>query len=171
MRELFTTLVVSGAAFMLWRAYRSHHDHQHYQAVPAHEQGDNLMHNNRYFTWPSLGKFDFAVVNADAHQSALRRAVEQLPAKPSPTGALLCQAELHAGPGQKQRHVYHPVEVWIHGERVAQLSAGDASRFQRRLAFEGRVGEVSVCDAIIVATAQGNRTVFEVRLDLKEFRH
>ncbi|MFZ4285311.1 hypothetical protein [Variovorax sp. HJSM1_2] len=171
MREIVTTLVVSGAAFMLWRAYRSHHDSHQFQALPAHPAGDNLLQNRHYFTWPSLGKFDFAVANADAHQAALRRAIEQLPAKPSPSGALLCQAELHAGPGEKPRHIYHPVEVWIHGERVAQLSVGDASRFQRRLAFEGRVGEVSVCDAIIVASAQGGRTVFEVRLDLKEFRH
>ena len=165
MRELFTTLFVFAAAFMLWRALRPHqprgyelaHGDTTLQFPPADEAG---------FKWPALGKFEFAVIEAASHQGALKRIAETAAAGPK---GLQCTATLHMGEGH--RHVYKPVEVRIQGQRVAFLSSGDASRFQRRRAYEGRAGQTTACDAVIVEVTQGARTSLDVRLDLKEFRH
>lgn len=165
MRELFTTLFVFAAAFMLWRALRPHqprgyqlaHSDTTLQFPPTDEAG---------FKWPTLGKFEFEVIEAASHQAVLKRVAETAPAG---SKGLQCTATLHMGEGH--RHVYKPVEVRIQGQRVAYLSSGDASRFQRRLAYEGRAGQTTACDAVIVEVAHGARTSFDLRLDLKEFRH
>lgn len=165
MRELFTTLFVFAAAFMLWRAFRPHHNHlslvqseeSTQQFVPADEAS---------FKWPLLGKFDFAVIDTDSHQGALKRAAAT--AEQGAQGKQ-CVATLHMGGSRP--HIYKPVEVRVHGQRVAFLSSGDASRFQRRLAYEGRAGQTTACDALLVERISGGRTHYDLRLDLKEFRH
>lgn len=42
-------------------------------------------------------------------------------------------AQLYAG-GRNSK-IWKPVEIRVHGERMGFLSGGDASRFQRRLAY------------------------------------
>ncbi|APW39126.1 hypothetical protein RD110_19495 [Rhodoferax koreense] len=165
MRELFTTLFVFAAAFMLWRAIRPHHSHL--GLVHSEEPTQQFpIDDEATFKWPALGKFDFAVIDAESHQGALKRA-----AATAPTGAKgkQCLATLHMGGSQP--HVYKPVEVRVQGQRVAFLSSGDASRFQRRLAYEGRAGQTTACEALLVETVSGGRIHYDIRLDLKEFRH
>lgn len=114
------------------------------------------------FHWPELGRFDFAVAATAQYQAALRRLLEQ-------QGAA-CAARLHA-PGQ----VGEPVEVRVNGVRVGYLHDSDATRFQRRLAYESRPGQLSQCGARIVPCAlDGRRTdkpLYTIMLDLKPFRH
>ncbi|MFT3717148.1 hypothetical protein [Pseudorhodoferax sp.] len=80
-----------------------------------------------------------------------------------------CEATLHA-----TRNVGEPVEVRVAGHRVGFLHDGDGTRFQRRLAYESRPGQTSVCGARIApqdAEARGDRVVYTIWLDLKPFRH
>ena len=165
MRELFTTLFVFAAAFMLWRAFRPHHGN----SLGLVHQGESTMQfaaDEVTFKWPSQGKFDFAVIEAASHQGALKRAAENAQ---SGTQGKLCVATLHMGGSRP--HVYKPVEVRVQGQRVAFLSTGDASRFQRRLAYEGRAGQTTSCDAIVIESSHAGRTSYDLHLDLKEFRH
>lgn len=166
MRELFTTLFVFAAAFMLWRTIRPHHDGSDYRVVHADPLAPPPAADAIPYKWPTLGRFDFSVIDTASHQSALKRVVENCPTNASGTA---CVATLHMGGNQP--HVYKPVEVRILDERVAFLSSGDASRFQRRLAYEGRAGQTTCCDALIVPTLRGGRPGYDLRLDLKEFRH
>lgn len=166
MRELFTTLFVFAAAFMLWRAIRPHHDGGDLRVVHADPRGGQPGTADTPFKWPTQGKFDFPVVESASHQAALRRIADASSAGDNQTP---CVATLHMGGSQP--HVYKPVEVRVFGERVAFLSSGDASRFQRRLAYEGRAGQTTCCDAVVVETSSGGRPVYDIRLDLKEFRH
>ncbi len=165
MRDLFTTLFVFAAAFMLWRALRPHHGSgiglAHADATLRFPSTDEAS-----FKWPALGKFDFAVADVASHQAALRQAAEASQASPQ---GKLCVATLHMGGSRP--HVYKPVEVRVQGQRVAFLSCGDASRFQRRLAYEGRAGQTTACDALLIESMHGARTSYDIRLDLKEFRH
>lgn len=165
MRELFTTLFVFAAAFMLWRAFRPHHDNLglvHSEKPTQQFPVDDAAS----FKWPVLGKFDFAVIDTDSHQTALKRAAAT--AGNSAKGKQ-CLATLHMGGSRP--HIYKPVEVRVNGQRVAFLSSGDASRFQRRLAYEGRAGETTACDALLIERIHGDRLHYDLRLDLKEFRH
>lgn len=166
MRELFTTLFVFAAAFMLWRALRPHHPRGGFQLAHGDSTLQFPLADEASYKWPTLGKFEFAVIEADSHQTALKRVAET--ALPGPKGRQ-CLATLHMGGNQP--HVYKPVEVRVQGQRVAFLSSGDASRFQRRLAYEGRAGQTTACDAVVIETMQGGRATYEIRLDLKEFRH
>lgn len=167
MRELFTTFFVFAAAFMLWRMLRPHqnnglglvHHGESTQQFPVDDESS--------FKWPSLGQFRFEVADAASHQQALRHAATL--STPSPRGKL-CVATLHMGGAQKP-HVYKPVEVRVAGQRVAYLSTGDASRFQRRLAYEGRAGQTTACDALVIESSSGGRVAYDILLDLKTFRH
>jgi len=167
MRELFTTFFVFAAAFMLWRMLRPHQNN----GLGLVHHGDSTqqfpLEDAHSFKWPAIGKFDFAVADTASHQPALKQVAEE--SAFSPQGRR-CVATLHMGGGQKP-HVYKPVEVRVGSSRVAYLSTGDASRFQRRLAYEGRAGQTTACDALLTETTSGGRTVYDIRLDLKAFRH
>ncbi|MDB5895906.1 MAG: hypothetical protein JWQ88_3437 [Rhodoferax sp.] len=167
MRELFTTLFVFAAAFMLWRMVRPHQNNG--LGLVRHGESTQRfpLDEGHSFKWPATGKFEFAVADTASHQPALKQAAEE--SSPSAQG-LLCVATLHMGGSQKP-HVYKPVEVRVGSCRVAYLSTGDASRFQRRLAYEGRAGQTTACDALLTETTSGGRTVYDIRLDLKAFRH
>lgn len=112
--------------------------------------------------WPVLGRFDFAIVDTERHQTALRAALA--------AQGELCVATLHSS-----KEVGGPVEVRVGEQRVGFLSDGDATRFQRRLAFEGQPGQTSQCGARIVprddAGRRAEKPFYTVLLDLKPFRH
>ncbi len=161
MRELFTTLFVFAAAFMLWRAVRPHR-HTGYQIATLSPLHGSDAADTPIYKWPSLGLFQLGTADSSRYQTALKLVANGTPIGPTGTHAV---AQLHTGGSNAE--IWKPVEVRVHGERVGFLSSGDASRFLRRLAYEGHAGEVTCCDARITQT--GNH--YDIRLDLKEFRH
>ncbi|WP_394792527.1 hypothetical protein [Rhodoferax sp.] len=164
MRELFTTLFVFAAAFMLWRTMRPHRHSGYQVATPSRLPAMDMQDEDQY-KWPSLGLFQFNVPDSNRYQSALKLVVDGTPVGATGTRVV---AQLHIG--SHSPDVWKPVEVRVHGQRVGFLSSGDASRFQRRLAYEGRAGQTTSCDAIIAAD-QDHHGHYDIRLDLKEFRH
>jgi hypothetical protein len=119
---------------------------------------DGVVPTSGLYVWPALGRFEFEVIDTDRHQSALQTLLAQQ--------GELCKATLHAS-----KEVGGRVEVRIDRQRVGFLEDGDASRFQRRLAYECRAGQTSQCDARLVERRAGQRTQVVVLLDLKPFRH
>jgi hypothetical protein len=161
MRELFTTLFVFAAAFMLWRTVRPHRPNG-YQMASSQTLHDSDLVDPRVYKWPALGLFQLNTSDSSRYQSTLR-----LVADGNPMGEVGVQvlAQLHTGGNSTE--IWKPVEVRVHGERVGFLSSGDASRFLRRLAYEGRAGQTTCCDARITLT----NNHYDIQLDLKEFRH
>ncbi|MEO5793960.1 MAG: hypothetical protein ABIP34_02715 [Rhodoferax sp.] len=161
MRELFTTLFVFAAAFMLWRAVWPHRNHGYQiaasQALQASDAGDHQP-----FKWPSLGLFQLGSADSSRYQAALKLVADGTPISPVGTQVV---AQLHTGGHDSE--IWKPVEIRVHGARVGFLSSGDASRFQRRLAYEGHAGQTTSCDALITFS----HSHYDIRLDLKEFRH
>jgi hypothetical protein len=151
---------------MLWRALRPHQNNSLGLVRHGVDTQPSPMTSDANFKWPALGKFEFSVIDATSHQAALRHVAEAAPAS---TKGKVCVATLLMGGSRP--HVYKPVEVCVGGQRVAFLSSGDASRFQRRLAYEGRAGQTTSCDALLVESHAGGRTSYDIRLDLKAFRH
>ncbi len=161
MRELFTSLFVFAAAFMLWRTVRPHR-HNGYQMASARGTPSLDGTDPSIYKWPSLGQFKLGTADSSRYQSALKMVADGTPVSPAGT---LVTAQLHTGGDHTE--IWKPVEVRVHNERVGFLSSGDASRFLRRLAYEGHSGQTTCCDARI--TLIGNH--YDIRLDLKEFRH
>ena len=108
--------------------------------------------------WQALGRFDFAITDTQRHQAVLHAALAEL--------GPMCLATLHAPVDVGGR-----VEVRVGDHRVGVLFDGDAARFQRRLAYEGRPGQTSQCGARIVTVVEGSRQTVSILLDLKPFRH
>jgi hypothetical protein len=162
MSELVMALGGGAAVFVLWRLVRPRVDPAgDLYAVAVSDfgagagsgaQAADLHH------WQALGRFDFAVTDTERHQAVLRAALAEL--------GPMCMATLHA-----PREVGGRVEVRVGGHRVGFLFDGDASRFQRRLAYESRPGQTSQCGARIVEAVEGNRQTVTILLDLKPFRH
>ena len=164
MRELFTTLFVFAAAWMLWRTVRPHRNQHHhgYQIASAQPSQIPYTPDPHIYKWPSIGLFPLGAADSSRYQAALKIVVEGIPISPVGTQVV---ARLHTDGHNSE--IWKPVEIWVYGERVGFLSSGDASRFQRRLAYEGHAGQTTQCDALI--TLNGGH--YGIRLDLKEFRH
>ena len=161
MRELFTTLFIFAAAFMLWRTVRPHRHHGYQLASPQPLQASDAADPHIY-KWPSLGLFQLCATDSSRYQAALQLVADGTPISPIGTQVV---AQLHTGGDNSE--TWKPVEIRVHGARVGFLSSGDASRFQRRLAYEGHAGQTTSCDALITLTDNH----YDIRLDLKEFRH
>lgn len=162
MSELVMALGGGAAVFVLWRLVRPRVDpagdlyalavSDFGTGAGSGAQAADLHH------WQALGRFDFAVTDTERHQAVLRAALAEL--------GPMCMATLHA-----PEEVGGRVEVRVGGHRVGFLFDGDASRFQRRLAYESRPGQTSQCGARIVEAVEGNRQTVTILLDLKPFRH
>ena len=170
MRELLVALVGFVVAYVFWRSLKTmfDHDHGHYAVAGTGFSAARGLAGGvvaDVHQWPHIGRFEFEIVETLQHQVALRRVAED-------HDLVDCVATLH--PGASGRDTGAPVEVRIDGTRIGFLSDGDATRFHRRLAYEGRPGQVSQCDAKVVAAEAGRRgdkRVYAVQLDLKPFRH
>lgn len=160
MRELFTTLFIFAAAFMLWRTVRPRH--HGFQIATSQRLDPTVAIDHPPYKWPSLGLFQLGAADSSRYQTALKLVTDGAPISLSGTQVV---AQLHTGGNSAE--IWKPVEIRVHGQRVGFLSGGDASRFQRRLAYEGHAGQTTSCDALITLSA-GH---FDIRLDLKEFRH
>jgi hypothetical protein len=167
MRELFTTLFVFAAAFMLWRTMRPQRHHRGYQVVsPSQLPVDAEPPEPNVYKWPALGLYSFTLNDGDKHQSALKDIADGTPIGSAGARVL---AALHTGANNPD--IWRPVEVRVHNQRVGFLSQGDATRFQRRLAYEGRAGQTTCCDALITMEETSGQPRYVLRLDLKAFRH
>ncbi|WP_367847151.1 hypothetical protein [Rhodoferax sp. WC2427] len=162
MRELFTTLFVFAAAFMLWRTVRPQHRNGDYQMAASPQLYNGNSASQPIYKWPSLGLFQMGAADSHRYQAALKLVADGTPISPAGTQVV---AQLHTGGTDAE--FWKPVEIRIHGARVGFLSSGDGSRFQRRLTHEGHAGETTCCDALITCTDSH----YDIRLDLKEFRH
>lgn len=157
-------MLMLGAAvvLVLWRTVKAFHDQDDHGLVVAtsgfgargEQAGVDVLR------WPALGRFDFEVVESAPCQAVLRRHYEK--------SGEQCAATLH--PGGHGRDIGAPVEVRVEGQRVGFLADGDATRFHRRLAYEGRPGQISQCAARIHLD-DGSRRHYSIALDLKPFRH
>ncbi len=165
MPELIAIVGCATAAMLLWRALAAWQDPVYGHALatfgfrppgPAGAMPIDLH------VWPAQDRFDFAIVDTERHQAALRAALA--------AQGELCVAILHSS-----REVGGPVEVRVGDQRVGFLSDGDATRYQRRLAFEARPGQTSQCGARIVPrddpSRRGEKPFYTLVLDLKPFRH
>jgi hypothetical protein len=170
MRALFTTLFVFAAAFMLWRTMRPQRSQRHLQMVSPSQLPLEAFEAEEPakgpYKWPSLGLFNFPVVDGEQYQAALKEVSDGTPVGTLGTQVL---AELHTG--ESNPDIWKPVEVRVHNRRVGYLSKGDATRFQRRLAYEGRAGQTTCCDALIRVQENGGHALYVLHLDLKQFRH
>ncbi len=170
MQELLMGLVGVAVAYVLWRSVKTVLGHEHYALAGSgfHEVRGAAAAD--LYDWPRQGKFEFEIADAAQYQPALRRLAEDRGAAAG--GELACVATLH--PGASGRDTGAPVEVRIDGVRVGFLSDSDATRFHRRLAYEGRGGKVSRCEARMIGSEAGrwgDKLVFALHLDLKPFRH
>lgn len=165
MPELIVIVVGAAAAFLLWRGLRTRFDQPEFVVAGSGFGAISAQAPLDMHQWPHLGRFDFEVDQTASHQAALRGVLEQQGAH--------CVATLRAGDGSGL-NIGAPVEVLLEDERVGFLFDGDASRFHRRLAYEGRPGQLSQCDAQITVTEaahKGDKRVYGIVLDLKPFRH
>lgn len=166
MSELIVIVIGAAAAFLLWYGLRSRVERPQFQvAMTGPRTASSAGPLDDVYQWPHLGRFDFEVAETELHQAALRRAREELGEH--------CVVTLDAGGGSLQ-NIGAPVEVLVEDMRVGFLPMGDATRFHRRLAYEGRSGQRSQCDAkITVAEAgrRGDKLSYDILLDLKPFRH
>lgn len=160
MSELIVVLVGAAAAFLLWRLAKPRGepvDDLYALAVPGFGHSGGSLGSDIYH-WPALGRFDFEIVDTERHQAVLLASLAEM--------GPLCMATLHAG-----KDVGGRVEVRVSDQRVGFLSDGDATRFQRRLAYESSPGQTSQCGARIVAQTDAVRPALTILLDLKPFRH
>ncbi|WP_156373408.1 hypothetical protein [Pseudorhodoferax sp. Leaf267] len=165
MSELIVVMVGGVAAFMLWRGLRNRAQQPDFQVAGSSFGSVSSPVPLDTHQWPHLGRFDFEVLSGPRHQPALRHALEQLGEH--------CVATLRAGDGA-EHNIGAPVEVLVEDVRVGYLLDGDATRFHRRLAYEGRPGQLSQCDARITvddATRRVDKRTYAILLDLKPFRH
>lgn len=160
MAEWIALLVAAALAWLAWRLVRPGGESREDSYALAmsgfgHSTGAGLPD---VYHWPALGRFDFPIVDTERHQAVLAAALH--------ASGPLCMATLHVGEQIGER-----VEVRVGDERVGFLADGDATRFQRRLAFESRPGQTSQCGARIVERAHDGRRSLVILLDLKPFRH
>ena len=175
MRESLFALLGLAGALVVWRQVRdavSQPNHAPAGARVADTHGTagvpTASASDVYF-WPPLGRFEFDVGVTHQAQAALRALAEQ--SAGCGQGTKL-SATLH--PGQARNGIGEPVEIRVDGVRVGFLADGDATRFQRRLAFESRAGQVSCCDAKISTSdhpRRADKQNYSIALDLKPFRH
>lgn len=173
MAELIVIVSAAAAAVVLWlgwrRALLQAHRPAPMQAAQmrarpgaAPWRANERPAQGESYQWPALGRFEFPVAATGRYQPALR-SLHALHGE-------WCRAQLHTSD-----RVGEPVEVRVQGARVGYLHDGDATRFQRRLAYECRPGAPSQCAARIVASAPGGRreerALYTLVLDLKPFRH
>jgi hypothetical protein len=161
MSELIMALVGAAAVFLLSRLVRpraERADDLYALAVPDFGGAGSGAHAADLYQWPALGRFDFEIVDTTRHQAVLQAALAELGAT--------CMATLHT-----PKEVGGRVEVRLGDHRVGFLSDGDASRFQRRLAYESSPGRTSQCGARIAPRSEGHRETLTILLDLKPFRH
>lgn len=160
MFDLVVVAVGSAAALLLWRVFKPRIDPAdlYVLAVAGYGSGHGGALPSDLYHWQALGRWDFQIVEAERHQPALRAALAEF--------GPLCMASLHAAKAVGGR-----VEVRVGEQRVGFLADGDATRFQRRLAFEAQPGQASQCGARIVVHTEGERQSYEILLDLKPFRH
>lgn len=159
MSELIVIVVGAAAGFLLWRGFKPRFEPDPYVVAGSgfgSGTGAGPLQVDVH-QWPALGRFDFEIVDTERHQSTLRAILAEQ--------GVQCVASLHAG-----ERVGTPVEVRVDDMRVGYLSDGDASRYQRRLAYEAQAGRTGLCGARIVSL-QGARPACTVLLDLKPFRH
>lgn len=166
MQELMVFMLGGAVALVLWRTFKAFFDHAGGDFVLASAFGAQHAESGgvEVLSWPNLGRFDFEVVESGLCQPVLRRLHEGSGER--------CSATLH--PGGNGQDTGAPVEVRVLGQRVGFLSDGDATRFHRRLAYEGQAGQVSQCGARISeddSSRWGDRRHFRIMLDLKPFRH
>ncbi len=165
MPELIVIVIGAAAAFLLWRGVRTRFEQPDFVVAGSGFGSVSVQTPPDMYQWPHLGRFDFEVDQTALHQAALRRVLEQQGAH--------CVATLSAGDGSGL-NTGAPVEVLLEDEHVGVLFDGDATRFHRRLAYEGRPGQLSQCDAKITVTEavrKGDKRVYGILLDLKPFRH
>ncbi|RCW72657.1 hypothetical protein DES41_103263 [Pseudorhodoferax soli] len=162
MSELVMVLGGAAAVFLLWSLVRPRVDPAgDLYALAVSDFGaaaGNGIQAADLHHWQALGRFDFAITDTERHQAVLHAALAEL--------GPLCMATLHA-----PVEVGGRVEVRVGNHRVGFLFDGDASRFQRRLAYESRAGQTSQCGARIVTAVEGSRKTVSILLDLKPFRH
>nr|WP_145548530.1 hypothetical protein [Variovorax boronicumulans] len=163
MSEWVVVLVGVCAVVVLWRLARARPaapDDAYALAVSdfGGSTGGHAQEAAELYHWQALGRFDFPVIDTERHRAVLQAALAQL--------GPMCMATLHAA-----KEVGGRVEVRVGDHRVGFLSDGDASRFQRRLAYESRPGQTSQCGARIVTHTEGGRQSITILLDLKPFRH
>jgi hypothetical protein len=162
MSELIVVLVGAAVAFLLWRRGRTQAqvepaEDRYALAISGFGPGSGTLASDLHH-WPALGRFDFEIVDTERHQAVLQAVLPEL--------GPLCMATLHAA-----KEVGGRVEVRIGEHRVGFLADGDATRFQRRLAYESRPGQTSQCGARILAHPGGGVGSLTILLDLKPFRH
>lgn len=165
MSELIVVVIGAAAAFLLWYGLKPHFAQPDFLMATPSTGATAAQAPLDVYQWPHLGRFDFEVIGTQQHQAALRQAWEQLGEH--------CVVTLNAGAGSVH-NIGVPVEVLVEEVRVGFLSDGDATRFHRRLAYEGRSGQLSQCDARIAVSdlaRRGDRPVYDIMLDLKPFRH
>lgn len=165
MPELIVIVIGAAAAFFLWRSVKTQFDQPDFVVAGAALGSVSAQTPLDMHQWPHLGSFDFEVEQTALYQAALRNVMQQQGSH--------CVATLSAGDGA-ELNIGAPVEVLVEDERVGFLSDGDATRFHRRLAYEGRPGQLSQCDARITVTEaarKGDKRVYDIVLDLKPFRH
>ncbi|MBC7739252.1 MAG: hypothetical protein H7245_19055 [Candidatus Saccharibacteria bacterium] len=175
MREFLIALLGLAGAFIVWRHVREALSQPHHIAMGASfagMRGSTGMAPSAatdLFSWPPLGRFEFDVGVSAQGQAALRALADQN----AGSGQILTlSATLH--PGRARHGIGAPVEIRVDGLRIGFLADGDATRFQRRLAFEGRAGQVSCCDVKIAEAdhpRRADKRSYAIALDLKPFRH
>jgi hypothetical protein len=122
------------------------------------------------FHWPSSGRFDYEVVGESFHQEAIHTVVNLN----QQNGGLYTRAVATLTPENDNEFDDKSVAIRINNLLVGHMSSEDARSFRRRLSLEGLAGQITICDAQIVAherskLAQGG-TFYSVWLDLKPFR-
>lgn len=118
--------------------------------------------------WPSLGRFQVALVGEARCQDAIAAEVRELHGVRG--SSIECVAELVLENHNRQDPT--AVSVRIKNRVVGYLARDAAATFRRRLAQHGRTGQTTTCDARIVGgtlTRTGERTPYNVRLDLAPF--
>lgn len=153
------------AALLLWRALRAYGDAPEFEVAVSAFGSASAPVPFDVHQWPHLGLFSFEVTDTGHHQAALRSALQQLGEH--------CVVTLDPRGGSLQ-NIGAPVAVLVEEVLVGFLSDGDATRFHRRLAYEGRAGQLSQCDARITVSEsgwRGDKRMYGILLDLKPFRH
>ncbi len=166
MQGLMVFMLGAAVVVVLWRTFKAFMEHAggDFAMASAFGPQHRTQGASDVLCWPSLGRFDFEVVESAQCQSVLRRLHDH--------GTVRCTVTLH--PGGSGQDTGAPVEVRVQDQRVGFLSDGDATRFHRRLAYEGQPGQVSQCDARISEDDErrrGDRRHYRIALDLKPFRH
>ena len=72
MRELFTTLFVFAAAFMLWRTVRPQNRQGGYQIAASSDLYSAETGDQSIYKWPALGLFQLGAADSSRYQAALK---------------------------------------------------------------------------------------------------